>query len=879
LKKAFKIIGSLLLVVLLLLVTLPYLFQNQIKEAVKTVLNDAVNAQIEFDAVNLSLLSSFPQANVTVENLNIINNAPFEGASLASVKSISFDMSVTELFKSENDGPMVVTSIAIESAVITIKSNELGTTNYDIAKETETSISETEAADFALNIENYSIRNSTLTYEDEASHTVVEFSEFNHSGQGNFSTNLSELNTTTETLVSFSMDSTNYLNAVSIKLDALMGLDLIENKYTFKDNSLLINQLPLEFNGFFKLLDDGQELDISFKNTGSSFKDFLAILPEAYSKDLEGVTTTGGFKVDGHIQGTMKETTIPKLDIKIVSNNASFKYPDLPKTVEAISIHSSIKNETGNPDDTYVNIKNLQFKIDQDVFKASATLKNLSKNMLVDATINGKLNLANISKAYPVELDSELSGLLEGNLHTTFDMNAIETNAYERSKNKGNIAITNFVFDSEDVATPITISKVDIRFKPGIVTLESFAATAGKSDIAATGSIHNFMGFLLSDKTLQGDFKLNSNTFSVSDFMVEDTSESTKNEPTESLKIPAFLDCTLMADAKTVYYDNLILEDVKGTIILKDEKATLKDMSSRIFDGGLTINGTVDTQPVTPTFDMDLGIDRFNISESFNSLELLQNIAPLAKALQGTLNSTFKISGDLTSDFTPDLNSITGDAFAELLTTKVAPKNAAVFDQLKGAMSFVDFEKLDLKDLKTKLNFENGTVNVSPFDVSYDDITISVAGSHGFDKTMNYNAVFDVPAKYFGDEVNRLISKIGDAKAVENLTVPVTATIGGSYTSPNVSTDLTSGVSNLTSQLIEIQKQKLIAKGKNQLTDAIGGFLGGNSKDSTKTNNSVKDVLGGLLGGKTKKTDSTSTDTKNPVKDILGGFLGRKKKE
>ena len=878
-KKAFKIIGSSVLVIFLLLITIPFLYQKQINETVKTYLNDSVNAQIEFEAVNLSLLSSFPQANVTVENLNIINNAPFEGASLASVKSISFDMSVTELFKSENDGPMVVTSIAVESAVITIKSNELGNTNYDIAKETETSSSETQAADFALNIENYSIQNSTLIYEDEATLTVVEFSEFNHSGQGNFSTDFSELNTTTETLVSFSIDSTNYMNSVSIKLDALMDLDLIENKYTFKDNIALINQLPLEFNGFFKLLDDGQELDISFKNTGSSFVDFLAVLPETSSKDMEGVITPGGFKVDGKLTGMVTETTIPKLDIQIVSNNASFKYPGLPKTVEAISIHTSIKNDTGNPDDTSINIKNLQFQIDQDVFKASATLKNLSKNMLVDAIIDGRLNLAKISKAYPVELDTELSGLLEGSLHTTFDMNAIETNAYERTTNRGTIVITDLIFDSEDVATPITISKVDIRFKPSIVTLESFAATAGKSDIAATGTIHNFMGFLLSDKTLQGDFKLNLNTFSVSDFMVEDTSESTKNEPTESLKIPAFLDCTLMADAKTVYYDNLILEDVKGTVVLKDEKATLKNMSSRIFDGGLTINGTVDTQPVTPTFDMDLGIDGFNISESFNSLELLQNIAPIAKALQGKLNSTFKISGDLTSDLTPNLNSITGDAFAELLTTKVEPKNAAVFDQLKGALSFVDFEKLDLKDLKTKLNFENGTVNVSPFDVSYEDISISVAGSHGFDKTMNYNAVFDVPAKYFGDEVNSLISKIGDAKAVENLTVPVTATIGGSYTSPNVSTDLTSGVSNLTNQLIEIQKQKLITKGKDQLTDAIGGLLGGTSKDSTQTNNPVKDVLGGLLGGKTKKTDSTSIDTKNPVKDILGGFLGRKKKE
>ena len=678
----------------------------------------------------------------------------------------------------------------------------------------------------------------------------------NHSGKGNFSTDLSELNTTTEALVSFSVDNTNYLNANSIKLDALIAIDLAENKYTFKENKFVINQLALEFDGFVKLLEDGSELDITFKNTGSTFKEFLAVIPETYSKDIEGVTTTGSFKVEGFVKGLVTETHIPKMDIKMVSNNASFKYPSLPKSVEDISINASIKNDSGNMDDTYVSIRDLQFRIDQDVFKSSATLKNLTKNMLVDATVDGTLNLANISKAYPVELDTELSGTLKAKLHTVFDMNAIETNAYERTQNNGTIAISDFVFSSEELVNPIHISKVDVEFKPGLVMLQSFVATTGKSDLVATGTITNLLGFLLSDKPLQGDFKLNSNTFAISDFMAESSDESTEAVPSESLKIPAFLECTLTADAKTVLYDNLTLEDVKGTVVLKDEKATLKDMSSRIFDGNLTINGTVDTQPDTPTFDMDLGVDRFDISQSFNSLELLQNIAPIAKALQGKLNSTFKISGDLTNDFTPDLNSITGDAFAELLTTKVEPKNAAVFNELEGALSFVDFDKLDLKDLKTKLDFKNGAVNVSPFDVSYEDITITVAGSHSFDKTMSYNAVFEVPAKYFGNEVNNLIASIGDAEA-ENLTVPVTATIGGSYTSPKVSTDLTSGVSSLTKQLIAIQKQKLINQGTDQ----------------------IKDVLGGLLGGNSSKTDSTSTETKNPVKDILGGFLGGKKKD
>ena len=854
-KKLFKIVGILFLTILLLLIVTPLLFQNQIKESVKTFLNDSVTAQIDFENVSLSLISSFPQANVTVQDLKIVNQLTFEGVTFAAVKSISFDMSVKELFKNESDGPIVVNSIQIDEAVLTIKSDKFGNNNYDIAKETEGTSTESDT-NFKLNIEDYALRNSSVTYIDETSNTVVNISALNHSGKGNFSTDLSELNTTTEALVSFSVDNTNYLNANSVKLDALIALDLIENKYTFKENKFFINQLALEFDGFVKLLEAGSEVDITFKNTGSTFKEFLAVIPETYSKDIEGVTTTGSFKVEGFVKGLVTETHIPKMDIKMVSNNASFKYPSLPKSVEDISINASIKNDSGNMDDTYVSIRDLQFRIDQDVFKSSATLKNLTKNMLVDATVDGTLNLANISKAYPVELDTELSGTLNAKLHTVFDMNAIETNAYERTKNNGTIAVSNFVFSSEELENPLHISNVDVQFKPGMVTLQSFAATTGKSDLAATGTIYNLLGFLLSDKNLQGDFKLNSNIFAVSDFMAESNGESTETEPTESLKIPAFLECTLTADAKTVLYDNLTLEDVKGTVVLKDEKATLKDMSSRIFDGNLTINGTVDTQPDTPTFDMDLGVDRFDISQSFNSLELLQNIAPIAKALQGKLNSTFKISGDLTNDFTPDLNSITGDAFAELLTTKVEAKNAAVFNELEGALSFVDFDKLDLKDLKTKLDFKNGAVNVSPFDVSYEDITITVAGSHSFDKSINYNAVFEVPAKYFGNEVNNLIASISDAEA-ENLTVPVTATIGGSYTSPKVSTDLTSGVSSLTKQLIAIQKQKLINQGTDQ----------------------IKDVLGGLLGGNSSKTDSTSTETKNPVKDILGGFLGGKKKD
>ena len=66
----------------------------------------------------------------------------------------------------------------------------------------------------------------------------------------------------------------------------------------------------------------------------------------------------------------------------IRSYYASFQYPDLPKSVKNIVIDTHIVNETGDMKDIYVNLNQLSFAIDQDVFNAKANIKNLTENAL-----------------------------------------------------------------------------------------------------------------------------------------------------------------------------------------------------------------------------------------------------------------------------------------------------------------------------------------------------------------------------------------------------------------------------------------------------------------------------------------------------------------
>ena len=447
-KKIFKIFGITLLIIIALLVAIPFAFQGHIKDMVKQFINENLNAQVEFSDVNLSFIRSFPEAQVNVTDLKITNLEPFKDETFATVKDISFTMSITELFKKEGADAIAIHEIIIDEASLTLKTDASGNNNYDITKEdtAPSASAENNPNNFLFSIQDYQIKNSALTYIDATSKMIMHLTELNHEGHGTFSGNASELNTKSNANVSFDLDNTSYLSSNPVKLEALIGLDLKNNIYTFKENKGYINQLPIAFQGHVQLLEGGQDIDIAFENRESDFKNFLAVIPKAYSKNIEDVKTSGHFKVKGLIKGLSSDETIPNIDISITSDNASFKYPDLPKGVENIVINTEIKNTTGHVNDTYIDIKTLNFKIDDDVFKSSATVKNITKNMRVNANVDGVLNLANITKAYPIELDNALTGILKAKLNTAFDMQAIETNAYERIKNNGTASISDFVF-------------------------------------------------------------------------------------------------------------------------------------------------------------------------------------------------------------------------------------------------------------------------------------------------------------------------------------------------------------------------------------------------------------------------------------------------
>ena len=674
---------------------------------------------------------------------------------------------------------------------------------------------------------------------------MMSLDQINHLGTGNFAQEILDLDTKTTANLSLYLDNVNYLHDVAISLNAVLGIDLKNSKYTFKENTGYINQLPLAFNGSVQLLSDSQVYDLSFNTPTSSFKNLLALLPKQYSGNLESIKTAGNFDLNGVVKGTLSENKIPTFDISFSSKEAMFKYDDLPKSVEKINIDSKIVNKTGNLKDTYVLLDKLTFKIDEDLFSAKGNIAKITTNPTINLAVKGTINLANISKVYPT-LDNELSGILKADISTNFDMNSIEKENYQKIKNAGKINVSNFKYDGTAVANSFYIKKAGITFNTNTIKLNEFEAKTGDSDVSITGNLDNFYGFLFKNQVLKGDFSLSSNNFMVSDFLTDDATETQNTMETGQLKIPAFLDCKFYANAKSVTYDNINLKNVSGTIYVKDQAVKLQDIKSEVFGGNIGFTGSVSTKEKTSKFNMDLNLKELNIAESFGTLDMLKSIAPIAKTIEGKINSTVTVSGDLNEDLTPDLKTISGKLLGQLLNTKLKPSNSKALTLLGDKASFLDVNKLNLDKVTGFFSFDHGVVTVKPIPLQYEDIGMKIGGTHGFDNAMKYDLTFDIPVKYLGTDVTTLIATLSPKDAANIKTIPVKANLTGSFSNPNFSTNMKDATANLIKDLVEKQKQGLLDTGKNKLTNLLGRNA---KKDSTKTKKAdeVKSLLNGLF--------------------------------
>src|SRR5689334_6943767 len=156
-KKLFKCIGIIILILLIAAIILPIAFKGKIIQAIKDGANENMNAKMEFSDASLSLLRNFPNLSLGIENLSIINVAPFAGDTLIYAKDIHV---VIDLMSVIGGDKISIRKVSADDPVMNFLVNKEGKANWDIAKEDKSEPGKpSEPSQFKVDLQKYSVSN------------------------------------------------------------------------------------------------------------------------------------------------------------------------------------------------------------------------------------------------------------------------------------------------------------------------------------------------------------------------------------------------------------------------------------------------------------------------------------------------------------------------------------------------------------------------------------------------------------------------------------------------------------------------------------------------------------------------------------------------
>ncbi|WP_317899233.1 AsmA family protein [Aurantibacillus circumpalustris] len=843
LARILKWTGISLLLIILLLIAAPFIFKDKIVALVKEQANANLNAKVDFGDFDLSLISSFPDFRFKIQKVSVIGIDDFKDDTLAYIGELSTDINLKSVL---NGGPYQINSIVIDKARILGKVLKSGVANWDIAKPSTDTISEV-AADtsaptkFALKLKEFKITEAYIVYDDQKGNMYAKLENFNYSINGDFTQdifvmkNLMDIAKTT-----FKMDGVAYLNEVHTKMKADLDMDMLQSKYTFKENEFSLNDLTLGFDGYVLMPDTNIDMDLKFGAKQTEFKAILSLIPSVYSKDFASVKTSGKIALDGHAKGRYNASQLPAFGVNLSIVNAMFKYPSLPKSVDKINIDVKVLNPTGVLDATTVDINKFHIEMAGNPIDIVAHIKTPISDPGINTNIKGLINLASVKDFVPLEKGDNLSGTIKADISADGHMSAIDKKEFDKFNASGAFEIDQMNYKTSTLPYEVKLNTMKLNFTTQYVELAAFDALMGKSDIRASGRIDNLLQYIFKDDLIKGTFALNSNLMDLNELMASDSTAATtatvavdSTATTGVFAVPANYDFNLDAKINKVLYTNLVLENMVGNIVVRDQKVDMTNLRMNVIGGALTINGYYETTNIKkPTVGMNLKMENFDIQTTFKTFNSVKKLAPIGEYAKGMFTASlenFKTS--LNDKMEPDLNAV--DAHGVFKTNKVSVGGFPPFVKLGEALKIEQLKNMDVDNVNAKYAIKNGRLYLEPFDVKIAGINTNISGSTGLDQTIDYTYKMEIPRSMFGGAANKVLDGLmaqANAKAGTNITlgekIKVNVSMGGTVTKPTIKTGMKgeegqpSVISTVTTQALNAGIDKANEEAQKILEDA-----------------------------------------------------------
>jgi hypothetical protein len=742
------------------LVVLPLLFRDRIAARLRSAIGSAVTARVDWGGAGLSVLRDFPNVTLSVDRFSIVGAKPFERDTLAFVERARLVLDAGSVVRYLRSGDrIVVREVELQRPAVHLRVLENGVANWDIARRKEGATADTTRA-VGVTLRDFRIHGGTVTIDDRQTHLTASVAGLEHALQGDLARDRLVLATHTRAdSVSLHFAGIPYLSRVKLQLDADVAADLPARRFTFRNDSLRLNNLLLAFAGSVTMGRPDVAIDLAFSSPRTAFGDILSLVPAIYGRDFAQLRTSGTMSAAGRVRGSYGPAAFPALALRVQVQNGTFRYPALPLPARDIAMDLAIDNPGGHVDRTVIDLKRLHAVIGGQPLDAALVMRTPVSDPDVDLRLTGTLNLADVGRTVQLQGTRELSGIVAADVAVHARLSDMDAGRYDRVAARGTVGVKRLGLRTAALPHALSIDTAALRFTPRNAELTAFSGRVGSSDVRATGSLDNLLGFALRDQELRGSATVHSSTFVLTEWR-------SNEKTTEVIPVPPRVDFALLASADRVTYGALTFANVRGGLRVKDRRVTLSDLRMETLRGSVVANGFYETTDLArPTFDVDLGVTTVDIPTAFAALTTVQKLAPVARWAQGSVSSTVKLKGVLGQDMLPKLDALTGQGAFE--TQRLVVQGAPVLAKLADALSLDALRNPALGAVRAAFDVADGRLHVKPFAAKVNGMDMTVAGSNGIDQSLQYDLALAVPRTLLGGSAGRtvadLASKAGKA--------------------------------------------------------------------------------------------------------------------
>ncbi|SHF41861.1 AsmA family protein [Dysgonomonas macrotermitis] len=620
-KRGLIIGGSVFVAFLIALLIVPFLFEGKIRESVIETANRKLNAELHIENLGISLFSNFPNITLSLEDVVLSGINDFEGDTLIKAKAVDVVFSAKGLLK----GNYTVSGIRVDKGEVYALSLEDGRNNWDIIK-TDTVVDSVPVEDvtsshkggFNLELRKVSFSECKLVYEDRARNLNISFTGCDGNMSGEVSNPATELKSKVNiNEIFFTKHGISYLSDIKGYAETSVSIDTEKKVLTILENYIRLNDLEVSIGGTVSLRENNAaELDLRLETLKSDtpFKNLLSVIPSFYSNGFNEIATEGKASIQASVNGLLQNGHHPAFDFRVLIEDAMFRYPSLPSSVDDINLVADIRSNGDSSNNTIIDISKLEFSMGGKPFSVVLNIDNTD----FIAKSKGVINLADIRDVYPLDKDIQLRGKL------TVDLSAMDKKLDQSLSAQGFVKADSISYKKKE-SHEILINGAELRLlpQPKSIIKGNLYLKSDRFNISnASGSLYINTDFstdrLISDDISQVLSSLNATGFVQSDEIkvhdVEFLDDLSRALKTNLLKSPSVKDLNIrfsVKEGKILTKPFVINLNQIGSLSLQEGsvnlegnrsinyKGTLSLPQSHINNVSLTVKGTLDNPQIS----------------------------------------------------------------------------------------------------------------------------------------------------------------------------------------------------------------------------------------------------------------------------------------